>query len=212
MANTGNFFLGTPGQIKTTPTVTPQASNALQQLLSQGMQNTNFQGIEDLARKNFQQKTIPSLAERFTALSGDTRGSSAFQGALGQAGSDLESQLAALRGQYGLQQLSLGLTPQFENMYQQGQGGAGAPLAQGIGSGIGYAAPSYLASLFGGGSGTAGAGSALGGVGGSAATGTGTALASGAGTAAASGVLPLAAILGLLAGGYGLYNYLDSQG
>src|SRR6267142_2202947 len=122
MANTGNFFLGTPGQIKTTPTVTPQASNALQQLLSQGMQNTNFQGIEDLARKNFQQKTIPSLAERFTALSGDTRGSSAFQGALGQAGSDLESQLAALRGQYGLQQLSLGLTPQFENMYQQGQG------------------------------------------------------------------------------------------
>ncbi len=66
--------------------------------------NTNgFDAIDANARKQFQQQGIPSLAERFTSLGGGQR-SSAFQGALGGAQADLESQLGALRSQYGLQQ------------------------------------------------------------------------------------------------------------
>lgn len=64
--------------------------------------DTSFEPIEKLARQNFQQQTIPSLAERFAGLGGLQ--STAFKGELGRAGSNLENQLAALRSQYGLQQ------------------------------------------------------------------------------------------------------------
>lgn len=92
-------------------------------LAMQGLQNPyeGFQPIENRAREQFQTSTIPSLAERFTSL-GNSQRSSAFQGALGQAGAGLESNLAALRSQYGLanRQESRGLLGQalgqnFEN-------------------------------------------------------------------------------------------------
>jgi hypothetical protein len=59
-----------------------------------------FGPIEEAARAGFEQRTIPGLAERFAGMGGLK--SSGFAGALGQAGSDLERQLAALRSQYGL--------------------------------------------------------------------------------------------------------------
>lgn len=59
---------------------------------------TDFGPIEERARRQFQTQTIPTLAERFTALGGQ-RGSG-FQGVLGRAASDLESQLAGLRSQF----------------------------------------------------------------------------------------------------------------
>lgn len=89
-----------------------------------------FQPIEDRARQQFQTNTIPSLAERFTAMGGGAQRSSAFQGALGNAGSDLESQIAALRGQYGQQQIN-SLLPALQKDYKTNQPGFNDSLAVG---------------------------------------------------------------------------------
>jgi len=89
---------------------------ALQNYLIQQMtQPTPFQqiqpigigGIEQQARQDFAQKTLPGIAERFTAAGGQR--SSAFQQQLGQAGADLETQLAALRQEEARRQQGLGL-------------------------------------------------------------------------------------------------------
>jgi hypothetical protein len=129
---------------------TPQQQGAINQVLGQatqglGQQNFSFAPIAQQARENFQTQTIPGLAERFTALGGGAQRSSAFQGALGQAGAGLESNLAALQSQFGLQQqnnlmnlLGIGLTPQFEHYYQN-QPSFMQSLTPGIGQGIGAA-------------------------------------------------------------------------
>lgn len=133
---TGNLFTGYDAYNQQLPRFTPEQQNTLNMLLQQGGQNANFGGIENRAREQFSKNTIPGLAERFTAMgSGGSQRSSAFQGALGSAGADLESQLAALRGQYGMQQLGLGLQPSFENIYNKREGG----IAQGAASGLGQA-------------------------------------------------------------------------
>lgn len=130
----------------------PEQLQAMEQLRSLGMsglgalQGLSFDPIEQRARQQFSKTTIPSLAERFTAMGGGQR-SSAFQSALGEQASDLESQLAALRSQYGLQQhqallplLQLGLQPSFETVYSPPGPGFGAsfagPLAQGVGASL----------------------------------------------------------------------------
>jgi len=126
---------GTESRTQQFQKYTPAQQNILNQLLSRGFSGLNnptegFDPIENRARTQFQTQTIPSLAERFTALGGNERGSSAFQGALGSAASGLEEALAALRAQYGMQnrqlalsELGLGLTPQFENAYFRQQPG-----------------------------------------------------------------------------------------
>ena len=116
-------------------------------LAMQGLQNPyeGFEPIEQRARNQFQTSTIPSLAERFTAMGSGGNRSSAFQGAIGQAGAGLESNLAALRSQYGLQNRGLSqqllgqaLQPNFDTVFQQQQpgflestlGGLSGPLSQ----------------------------------------------------------------------------------
>lgn len=122
-----NFFLGSQDRINQIPTVTPDAANALQQLLQQGLgnvtgQNTSsFAPLSKQARSQFEQQTLPSIAERFTGLGAQR--SSAFGQQLGQAGAGLEENLAARQQQQGLQQLGLGLTPQFENIHTPGSAG-----------------------------------------------------------------------------------------
>jgi hypothetical protein len=162
-----NFLFGSGPQTQQLQRFTPQQTNALNSLLSQSMsglqalqnqpnqQKFDFAPIANQARTQFNTQTVPSLAERFTAL-GNGQRSSAFQGALGQAASGLEGNLAALQQQYGLQNRSLdlqqqgmqqnllqnllgiSLTPQYETVYQPQQQGflgtAGAGLAQGLGS------------------------------------------------------------------------------
>lgn len=129
----------------------------LLQQLGQGAQGAEqgFAPIEELSRTQFREETIPGLAERFTAM-GNGQRSSAFQKALGQAGSGLETQLAALRGQYGLQRqgqlgqlLGLGLQPRTENILQPRQpglfenlltpvaGAAAQPLGMRLGTSLG---------------------------------------------------------------------------
>lgn len=141
------FFVGGKPQLLQLPNFTPEQQMALSQLLQGGLtglqQNQfDFGPISEEARSNFYSQTIPTLAERFTAMGGGQR-SAAFQGALGRAGAGLEQSLAALRSKYNvlgqqnaLNQLRLGLSPQYQNIYQGASGG----LLQGIAPAIGQAA------------------------------------------------------------------------
>ncbi len=104
----------------------PAQQQVLQQGLTQGQQalgNLNLPGnqlqgqnsfapIAENAQRQFNQVTVPGLAERFAAMGSGDKGSSAFTNALGSAGADLQSQLAALGSQYGLQQQGLNLQEQ----------------------------------------------------------------------------------------------------
>ena len=103
---------GSKGKFEQTPNLyNPQQQNVLNAFLQQGQQAYNnpyggFEPIEQQARLGFAGKTIPSLAERFTSMGGHGTGalsSPVFATQLGEAGVDLESQLAALRAHYGQQ-------------------------------------------------------------------------------------------------------------
>ena len=134
--NLGSFFLGNQGGVQQAQNFTPYQQQALNSSLGQarqGLSNSsfNFAPIAQQARNQFQNQTIPSILERFSGLgSGGAQRSSAFGQLLGSAGSDLESQLAAMQQQYNLQNndqllklLGIGLTPQYENFYMQRQPG-----------------------------------------------------------------------------------------
>jgi len=161
MASAREFFLGTPARTEQISLLDPDQQKASQQLLQRvlGMlQNPQegFQPIADQARRQFQQETIPSLAERFTQL-GSQR-SSAFTGELGKAGVDLESNLASLGSQYGQRNLSLllpllqmALQPRSETVRYGEQTGAlenvGLPLLQALSSFIPLAGPAISQGL-----------------------------------------------------------------
>jgi hypothetical protein len=120
-----------------------QENNVLQYLLSQGLgqlQNPlqGFQPIADRARSQFNQITIPSLAERFTSLGNNALSSPSFASSLGQAGAGLEEALAALGADYGqrnqqnaMSMLTLGLSPAFQTYYQPQEHGFGRQLLSG---------------------------------------------------------------------------------
>jgi len=149
----GNFFTGQPSSYTTTQRFNPQQqqlqSQSIQQLMSllQGGGPSGFGAIEDQARQNFQKKTIPGLAERFSSLGGSPGGSSGFAGLLGEAGSGLETNLAALKGQLGQQQLGqllpYGFAQSFDTQYFPREAGflenLLAPLLGGLGQGGGQA-------------------------------------------------------------------------
>lgn len=127
----GGGLFGHRPKTRQMPTVSPEQKQAILGQLQQGMQNASWEPIEARARKQFSEHTIPSIAERFTSMGEGAQGSSAFAGALGSAASDLESQLAALRGEYGMGQLRMGLTPLFENVMEPRQPGAFQSALQG---------------------------------------------------------------------------------
>lgn len=132
----GEFLMGKPGQSINVSTVTPQQEQLqkrLMDLLGPQLQGLNFgtQSFEPIAeqtRRSFRQKTIPSIMERFAGS--DSLESSALPQMLGEAATDLETNLGALRSQYGMQQqgqllslLSMLMAPQFAPMYQPRQPG-----------------------------------------------------------------------------------------
>lgn len=99
----------------------PQMFQFLQQLLSQDPEQ--MKAFEAPARRQFEEQTLPTIAERFTGM--DAQKSSAFGQQLGQAGAGLEEQLSAQRsglGMTALQQLmsmlGTGLTQQTENIHR----------------------------------------------------------------------------------------------
>lgn len=107
--------------------------------------------IAQQARTQFQQQTVPTLAERFTSMGGGLPTSPAFASQLGAAGAGLEESLASLgvqqqMGQQDLQSrllsglLGTALQPQ-SFMYAEPQAqkspGFGQQLMQGLGGGLG---------------------------------------------------------------------------
>lgn len=79
----------------------------------------DFKPIAQEAERRFQQETVPGIMNQLTGL-GQSGRSSAFQGALGRAGSDLQSKLAALESAHNLQrgQLQLGQGELGGNLYK----------------------------------------------------------------------------------------------
>lgn len=107
---------GRPDDVFTYQKFTPAQQLAQEAVLAQllaGLQGGafDFSPFEEKARRDFSQKTLPSIAERFSQLGAQR--SSAFPQALSQAGADLEANLAALGSQRGLQQLQLLTEPAF---------------------------------------------------------------------------------------------------
>lgn len=74
-----------------------------------------FNQFEAPMQRQFQEQTIPDLANRFASQgSGGSLGSTGFRNALGRAGVDLQTNIAAMRG--GMQQ---GAIPQLMGYAQQ---------------------------------------------------------------------------------------------
>ena len=115
----GAFFRGQPEQTEQLSQYSPQNQEMFNQLIGQilGQYQTGgefdpagaggFAPIAEQARTQFEEQTVPSIAERFTAMGGGGGRSSAFAQQLGQAGAGLEQGLAAQGAQYGLQQQGL---------------------------------------------------------------------------------------------------------
>lgn len=121
------------------------ALNYLQQILSNDPEA--FKAFADQAKMQFEQETVPGIAERFAGMgTAGAQDSSAFQQTLGRAGTEMTTQLEALKqGLKGnaIQQLQ-GLMggafkPSFENVYDPGSYGAVGGLMQGVGQGVGSA-------------------------------------------------------------------------
>ena len=160
-------FFGTKGAFKQAPTLTPQQQELMAQL-SQGLGGQgglqqqglgalgqqlegSQQFLEQLqapALRQFQEQTIPGIAERFSGLGAQS--SSAFTQALGGAGAGLTEQLASQRAGLGMQAQQSGLQglmqllglsqqPQFATAFQPGQQGAFSGLLSGLGQGAGAA-------------------------------------------------------------------------
>ena len=136
-------FLGSDPTTTTFPTQTGQQSDLINNLLKMASGKLtsgqfDFGPIEQQARTNFTQSTIPSITEMFNDPGGEGLRSSGFQGAVGRAGSDLESNLAAMKANYNLQEQGLmqnlvgaGMQPQFDTHHEPGSsplGGMGGIL------------------------------------------------------------------------------------
>ncbi len=130
------LFPGQSAQQGQISMLNPQQQQYQSQLLSalgpnvlKGLQQgNNFAPIEQQARQGFQQRTIPSIMERFAAS--NSLESSALPQVLGGAGVDLETNLGALGSQHGFQQqsqlmqlLGMLMQPTIENTYQQREPG-----------------------------------------------------------------------------------------
>ncbi len=130
------------------------AMSLLQQYLNP--QSDIYQNFEKPYLQEFEQQTIPGLAERFAGMGamGGGLSSSGFGQALGAAGSNLQTQLAQMKQQYQRQSINdlLGQYNQlanrglgaksFENVYDpgtQGQMGVGGNMLNAAATGLGYA-------------------------------------------------------------------------
>jgi len=161
------------GQLGQSQGLQGQGSDYISRLLSGSPEA--FEQFEAPIQRQFREQTIPQLAEQFSGLGAGAQRSSAFQQALGSAGTDLSERLAALRGQLqlgalpqafqysqaplsGLQNL-LGLNtqaflerrPNFgQSLFTNLAGGLGSALGSGLTGGLGSLG-GILSKLFGGG-------------------------------------------------------------
>ena len=156
------LFQSKPSQIQGVSPYDPAQLDAMKRLRQTGFDilanpSQGFEPIAQQARTQFQQKTVPMLAERFLG-SGQNLASSGLTQQLSQGGAGLEEALAALQTQYGMQNraqglsaLGMGLSPQFQFFQtpeQQGLVGSLLPMA--LQAGLGYLTGGGLGSLFSG--------------------------------------------------------------
>lgn len=152
-AQEGNWFSGYNPQVMTSSPFTGNQQNMMNMLGQMGMQGLqtgqmpggiSFDPIRQQAMTQFNTQTVPSLAERFTSMGGGQR-SSAFQGALGQAGAGLYENLGAMESQFKaqmmpmlMQMMNAGLRPQYQQQMIPAQGGFGQQAASGVASMLPY--------------------------------------------------------------------------
>jgi len=166
-AHGGNFLTGDPGGFSQQDLMNPQQQQLMSQLLG-GLGAPTASSLEYIQKilsddpeafadfeapfkQQFEQETVPMIAERFAGLNAGS--SSAMNQTLGEAGSNLSTQLAGLRANLkggAMQQLQglmgQGLQPTFQTSYQQGTPG----FLGALGSGLSSAGGSAFARLFGG--------------------------------------------------------------
>lgn len=136
---------GTKEAVERFPLLTPMQEKATNQLLQQGMANTDWGPIEQKARQDFYTKTVPGIAARFESMGGGGTRFGALAPTMKQAGADLENQLAQARSGFGMQQLGLGLQPRsFENIFRPGQPSFAQTLTTELAKGAGSALPFFL--------------------------------------------------------------------
>ena len=157
----GSFFGGSQGGFDQVSRLTPQQQEMFSQMFPGLMQAQGsgldwinqilsgdpeaFANFEAPFKRQFEQETVPGIAERFAGLgSHGAQSSSAMNQTMAQAGRELSENLAALRG--NLQQNALGqiqgltgqaMQPTFESVYKQPTTGFLGGLAGGAGQGAG---------------------------------------------------------------------------
>jgi len=163
-AASGGGMFGTPSSFDQISTMNPQQQQMLSQLMPQLMQGQGMgmDWIQDMLsgdpealakfeapyKRQFEQETVPGIAERFAGMgTGGSQSSSAMNQTMGQAGRELSENLAALKG--NLQQsamgslqgmMGMGMQPTFQNVYNQPKTGFLGGLAGGLGKGAGQMA------------------------------------------------------------------------
>lgn len=152
------------GEFKQISTQTPEQQQLFSQLLGGlgGLQGQGFGALQSKlggsqdflsqlqapALRQFQEQTIPNIAERFSGLG--AQGSSAFGQQLGSAGAGLAEKLAAQRGELGMQSQQQGLEmlltllglsqkPQFQSFFDPGRESPMGGFLGGVGTGFGGA-------------------------------------------------------------------------
>ena len=168
MVMLGRALFGGRPRTEQLPTYTPQQQQFQNQLLggaSQGLEGGGldwlmsilsgdpgaFQDFEAPLMRQFEQETIPGIAERFAGMgSGGALGSSAFANAGAQAGQELTQNMAQLRAglkNQALQQLmgfgQMGMQPSFATGVHPGQYGLFPQMASGFFGGMGRGIGGY---------------------------------------------------------------------
>ncbi|MFQ5685097.1 MAG: hypothetical protein ACE5GV_00405 [Candidatus Scalindua sp.] len=166
MASLRESLFGTKGKFKQFETLTPQQRGLIDQLIGGlggpgGLQQQGlgalggllgggqqfFEQLQAPALRQFEEQTVPGIAERFTGLGAGAQRSSAFAQGLGGAGERLAETLAGQRAGLGLQAQQTGLQgllsllgiaqqPQFGAAFQPGREGALGGILGGIGRGV----------------------------------------------------------------------------
>jgi len=109
----GSFWGGSPATVGQVNRFGQQQQGGMSEILRMALSGISgdagkqfdFAPIAQKARSQFQQNTLPSLAERFTSMgSGSSLGSPAFANQFSQAGAGLEEGLASQEAGFGMQQ------------------------------------------------------------------------------------------------------------
>lgn len=147
----GSLFGGSKkSNTEQVPLYNQQQQGALDQILKMGLGDLTNPGqavnnpFAMNARKQFNERSIPSLIERLGARGSNgflsAAGTSGFGRALGSTAGDFESALASLQHQQAFQLLNTGLSPQTHPVYEPGGQSGWQNFTQG-------SAPSFLAIL-----------------------------------------------------------------